>query len=186
MGFDFKTFQMRLMACLKSCLGFKVLENKKFRKDRFLEEALELVQALEYTESEAHQMVRYVFNRPKGNPEQEVGGVATTLVCLCDVYGFDFIECAEKELASIYERMDAIRKKQAVKPVFTDITETDFDVNVSHALQDIKGWERETTVYDGQDINASYYKRKRVTLSVALEAILIASKFGLLSSRKDP
>ena len=38
---------------------------------RFLEEALELVQACGATASEAHQLVDYVYGRPVGEPAQE-------------------------------------------------------------------------------------------------------------------
>mgnify|MGYP006958842284 CR=1 FL=1 len=57
--------------------------DKAERSHRFLEEALELVQACGCSASEAHQLVDYVFGRAVGHASQEAGGVMVTLAALC-------------------------------------------------------------------------------------------------------
>lgn len=60
---------------MMACFGATISRDKAERNHRFLEEALELVQACGCTESEAAQLVAYVYGRPAGDPPQEVGGV---------------------------------------------------------------------------------------------------------------
>lgn len=87
------------------------------RRARFIEEALELVQSLDMTESDVMQVVGYVFNRPSGLPAQEFGGVATTLAVLADYTGYDLMDCGEDELERVSEPevMDKIRRKRMTR-----------------------------------------------------------------------
>lgn len=72
------------------------------RAGRFLEEAIELFQAvaerslpdseargatIREAENYAHRQVAYVFNRPPGRVEQEIGGVMVTLNALAEMLG---------------------------------------------------------------------------------------------------
>jgi hypothetical protein len=84
---------------------------------RFVEEALELAQALDCTKDEAHQLVEYVFNRPVGEPCQEVGGTMFTLMALCWRVGIDAEAETWRELRRCWqpEVMAKIRAKQASK-----------------------------------------------------------------------
>lgn len=93
------------------------------RNHRFLEEALELVQACGCTAEEARQLVEYVFARPVGERDQEVGGVRVTLAALCQAWNLDIQECGETELARIEQPdiMAKIRAKQAAKPQFSPL-----------------------------------------------------------------
>lgn len=111
-----ENFQRRVQPWLMACFGKKIARNRKERNHRFLEEALELVQACGCTASEAHQLVEYVFGRPIGEPNQEVGGVMVTLAALCLANGLDMHEAGEIELARIWTKVEAIRDKQAAKP----------------------------------------------------------------------
>lgn len=86
---------------------------------RFLEEALELVQALGLDEEKARDIVGYVYNRKEGDPPQEVGGVMTTLAVLCEACNMDMMECGEVELARVWTKVEAIRKSEAAKPDFS-------------------------------------------------------------------
>ena len=86
------------------------------RNHRFLEEALELVQSLGCTQSEAHQLVGYVYGRPVGEPVQELGGVMVTLAALASCHDMDFEEAGETELARVWSKIDVIRAKQLAKP----------------------------------------------------------------------
>ena len=82
------------------------------------EEALELVQSCECSVEEAHRLVDYVFNRPVGDPPQEVGGVMVTLSALCSAHKIDLEKSAYDEADRIDTKVDEIRSKQSIKPKF--------------------------------------------------------------------
>lgn len=111
-------FQARVVSWFMQCFGLGAVDNKLERQHRFLEESLELVQALGCSKDEAHQLVDYVYGRPKGEPAQEVGGVMTTLAVLCFAYKIKMDDAGETELLRInqFEVTDKIRAKQAAKP----------------------------------------------------------------------
>ncbi|MEN2747116.1 hypothetical protein [Sphingomonas sp. T9W2] len=110
------TFQERVRPWLLACFGEMIAGDREERNHRFLEEALELVQACGCSASEAHQLVDYVFGREVGDPPQEVGGVMVTLAALCLANDLDMHDSAETELARIWTKVEAIRAKQAAKP----------------------------------------------------------------------
>ncbi|WP_369650146.1 MULTISPECIES: hypothetical protein [unclassified Variovorax] len=109
-------FQQRVQPWLMACFGEMIAGDREERNHRFLEEALELVQACGCTASEAHQLVDYVFARPVGKKEQEVGGVMVTLAALCLAQDLDMAAAGETELARIWTKVEQIRAKQAAKP----------------------------------------------------------------------
>lgn len=111
-------FQQRVQPWLLECFGAEIAADRVERNHRFLEESLELVQALGCTASEAHQLVDYVFGRPVGDPPQEVGGVMVTLAALCLANSLDMHDAGEVELGRISapELVAKIRAKQAAKP----------------------------------------------------------------------
>lgn len=111
-----QTFQQRVQPWMQECFGAEISADGRERNHRFLEEALELVQALGCTESEARQLVAYVYGRPEGEPAQEVGGVMVTLAALCLAHSLDMHTAGDVELARIWTKVDAIRAKQAAKP----------------------------------------------------------------------
>lgn len=111
-----RDFQERGVAWLLACIGDPDATNQVERNHRFLEEALELVQACGCTASEAHQLVDYVYGRPVGDKGQEVGGVALTLVALCNAQGIDLADASEKELARAWSKIEVIRAKHYAKP----------------------------------------------------------------------
>ena len=110
------TFQERVQPWLVECFGEEIASDKLERNYRFLEEALELVQATGCTQREAHQLVDYVFGRPVGEPAQEVGGVMVTLAALCLAHRMDMHGAGETELERIWTKVEQIRAKQAAKP----------------------------------------------------------------------
>lgn len=114
-------YQPAVDAFMQACFGPEIAADKAERNHRFLEESLELVQSLGCTESEALQLVRYVFGRPVGDPPQEVGGVMVTLAALCTPSDLDMEECGDAELDRVWTRIDAIRAKQAAKPRFSPL-----------------------------------------------------------------
>jgi hypothetical protein len=98
------------------CFGAEIAGDKIERNHRFIEEALELVQACGATASECHQLVDYVFGRPVGEPFQESGGVMVTHAALCLANGLNMHDNGEVELTRIWTKVEKIRAKQAAKP----------------------------------------------------------------------
>lgn len=117
-------FQQRVQPWMMECFGPMIAGDRQERNHRFLEEALELVQAAGCSASEAHQLVDYVYGRPVGEPSQEVGGVMVTLAALCLANGLDMHTAADTELARIWTKVEAIRAKQAAKPKHSPLPES--------------------------------------------------------------
>jgi NTP pyrophosphatase (non-canonical NTP hydrolase) len=115
-GIEIPSFQVRVDKWIRHCFGEAIRGDKAERNHRFIEEALELVQAAGCTASEAHQLVDYVFGRSIGDVKQEVGGVMNTLAALCNIYDIDLDAAAETELRRVWTKSDQIRAKQAAKP----------------------------------------------------------------------
>src|SRR3569833_1556608 len=111
-----EAFQARVKPWLLACFGEEIAADREERNHRFIEEALELVQACGCTASEAHQLVDNVYGRPVGDSSQEVGGVMGTLAALCLANDLDMHADGETELARIWGKVEAIRAKQAAKP----------------------------------------------------------------------
>lgn len=114
--FAASSFQKRVQPWMLACFGAEIAADREERNHRFLEEALELVQSTGCTQHEAHQLVDYVFNRPVGEPAQEVGGVMVTLAALCLANAMDMHHAGEVELDRIWTKVEQIRAKQAAKP----------------------------------------------------------------------
>lgn len=110
------SFQNRVQPWMMACFGPVIASDKEERNHRFLEEALELVQACGCTQNESHKLVDYVYGRTTGEKVQEVGGVMVTLAALCLAHGVDMHEAGETELARIWTKVEQIRAKQAAKP----------------------------------------------------------------------
>lgn len=129
-----ETYQARVDPWLEACFGLDIARDMIERSHRFLEEALELVQAADIPQVEAHRIVRYVYGRAKGDMAQEVGGTMTTLAALCLAAGIDMHEQAEIELARVWtpEVLEKVRAKQAAKPRFESMAE------VRHPLSGVR------------------------------------------------
>jgi NTP pyrophosphatase (non-canonical NTP hydrolase) len=117
---NFRGFQVAAHRWIVTAFGLRIANDKAERSHRFIEEALELGQACECTKEQAHQLVDYVFGRPVGEREQEVGGVMVTLSLLCNAYGINMARAGNTELdrANTPEVMEKIRAKQKAKPKF--------------------------------------------------------------------
>jgi hypothetical protein len=120
---DKKSFQARVAPWMQECFGPEISADQTERNHRFLEEALELVQACGCSADEAHKLVDYVFARPVGEKSQEVGGVHVTLAALCLAQDIDSQAAAESELARIMqpEMVERIREKQKRKPAMSPL-----------------------------------------------------------------
>jgi hypothetical protein len=109
-------YQEHVEEWVAACFPKEVARNQIERTHRFLEEALELAQANGCTHEDASALVNYVYGRPQGRPELEVGGVMVTLASLCSASGIDMQDAGDAELRRNWERIEAIRLKQASKP----------------------------------------------------------------------
>lgn len=110
------TFQARVLDHVRYvCDGADDPTDLEERRDRFLEEALELFQSLAGTRAAARRLVAYVFSRPAGVPGQEFGGTKTTLNALASYAGEDLLACGEAELARTWrpEVVSKIRRKRS-------------------------------------------------------------------------
>lgn len=112
----FRFYQRRCTEWAKKCFGLDVYDDRAQRNYRFMEEVLELAQSHGVTKEEVLQLVDYTFSRPPGDPEQEVGGVMTTLSTMCHVYGYDLEVCAIVELDRCEQNIEKIRAKWLSKP----------------------------------------------------------------------
>jgi hypothetical protein len=108
---------------MQHVFGAEIAADKSIRNHRFLEEALELVQANGCSQSEAHQLVEYVFGRPIGDPDQEMGGVMVTLAALANASGLLMWHAGVRELQRVWqpEIVNKIRHKSANKPKFSPL-----------------------------------------------------------------
>lgn len=111
-------FQVLVRRWCVRTFGQQVADDRRERVHRFLEEALELGQALGGTRADAHALVDYVYGRPAGNAGQEVGGVMVTLAALCGAHQQLSMDMESKLELSRINRPDVaerIRRKQAAK-----------------------------------------------------------------------
>ena len=145
-------FQQQVQPWLLACFGEMIAGDREERNHRFLEEALELVQACGCTASEAHQLVDYVYGRPIGELHQEIGGVMVTLAALCLANDADMHAAGWVELNRIWGKVEVIRAKQAAKPkhsplpIAAALSPHDEVAKMREALENI---ERMTTGRDG-------------------------------------
>ena len=78
-----------------------VESDRATRSRRFIEEAIELVQACGTPKEEVATILEYVYSRPKGEIQQEVGGVMVTLAGHASIFGYDPETCGNTELNRI-------------------------------------------------------------------------------------
>lgn len=138
---QFPSFQQGVHDWLLACFGPEIAADKVERNHRFLEESLELVQACGCTQSEAHQLVDYVFGRPVGEIEQEIGGVMVTLSALCLAHGFDMMAAGDKEVRRVWAMAEKIRAKQAAKPKHSPLPESPPTITIrADVARALTGW----------------------------------------------
>jgi NTP pyrophosphatase (non-canonical NTP hydrolase) len=110
-------FQRGVGRWMTEVFGSDNLADPRVRTMRFLEEAVELAQSIGVTQSDVDRVTNYVFARPIGEPEQEVGGVMVTLAALCQNASIDLEVAAKVEFARIDtdEMRQKIFDKQTIK-----------------------------------------------------------------------
>lgn len=116
--------QRRVEEWVLTTFGEGPATTKKERALRFVEEALELVQARGMTKEEALLIVDYVYSRPAGETFQEAGGVMMTLSALCWQAGIELDDATTAELARVEspEMREKIREKQNSKSAIRGVT----------------------------------------------------------------
>lgn len=112
-------YQAGVRKWMNECFTPATVTNKRERAFRFLEEALELFQAMGCSQEEAQELLTYVFGRPVGEVAQEVGGVMTTLAALCNAADVNLNQAAVLELNRVNspEVMAKIKAKRANRVV---------------------------------------------------------------------
>jgi len=110
------SFQEHVEGWLRACFPAAVRSDRTERTHRFLEEALELAQANDCSREDAIKLVHYVYDRPKGVPDLEAGGVMVTLAALCSASSINMKVAGDNELKRNWDRIEVIRAKQAAKP----------------------------------------------------------------------
>jgi len=105
------------------CFGPVIVNNTKERGHRFLEEAVELFQSIGRPKEEALALVDYVYGRPVGDRQQEIGGVMVTLAVLCAALGEDMHELGDTELGRVIQKIDKIRANHQAKIAIRPPTE---------------------------------------------------------------
>lgn len=95
-----------------------VIQDRTERVDRLIEEVFELAQAVGYDFSRIPKLAEYVEKRPAGQPGAEVGGVANTLLALCNAINIGFEQAYAREMERIEtpEMIAKIRAKWESKP----------------------------------------------------------------------
>lgn len=114
---DLTVFQMLVRRWVVRAFGEAVADDKAERTHRFLKEALELAQATDCTQEQAHALVEYVYGREVGKPGQEVGGTMLTLAALCAARNISMNVEAAAEITRVNkpEMLEKIRRKQEAK-----------------------------------------------------------------------
>lgn len=106
---DIKHWMMDIIGDPKQ---FESIEN---RSQRFLEEALELVQVTGLSKDQCHDLVNYVYNRPTGELPQELGGVMVTLAALSERMDQNLAECLLREVDRIHKPSIIEKVRKAIE-----------------------------------------------------------------------
>lgn len=113
-------YQLRVNEWCLEVLGPDLLGDRQERMRRFLEEAVELVQAGGMTRQEALFELNMVYTRSAGEVYQEVGGVMTTLHALGMAFHINIPQAGEDELSRAWDNVEKIKAKNKLKPRYHD------------------------------------------------------------------
>ena len=112
--YEIARLQAKTAQFLHTCFP-EMAPNRTERGLRVLEETLELAQALGVTQAQALRLVEYVYARPAGELEQELGGVALTLGAAALAAELDLGHCWETEVDRVLGRIEQVRQKHQYK-----------------------------------------------------------------------
>jgi hypothetical protein len=86
------------------------------RAIRIIEEAVEIAQCEGVDADLLHEIIDHVYRRPAGEPWQEAGGVAVTLLAYCEARAISAERCEREEFARAVAAPRAkVREKQDFK-----------------------------------------------------------------------
>lgn len=109
------SLQKGLVSWLERCLGKETLLNRKDRAIRVLEEAVELAQAVGIPREKALEQLHHTYDRPKGQPAQEIAGVINAALLAAEALGYDGLDLGLNELHRAEDAIDIIRRKNLSK-----------------------------------------------------------------------
>lgn len=110
------SFQRRVFNWVSKAFGEKNATDPTERAKRLLEETLELTQACGMSEQAAEDLVKYVYSRPIGEIEQEIGGVMMCIACLSEARSLNAEDCGKIELYRVESSIHTSRIKHQQKP----------------------------------------------------------------------
>lgn len=96
--------QKQATAWAKRCFGRAVVEDRRERATRILEEAIELAQAEGLGEELVARMTSRVFAKPPGDPLQELGGLGVCVLVYAEAAGVSADAVEAGEVAAILAR----------------------------------------------------------------------------------
>jgi predicted amidohydrolase YtcJ len=83
---------------------------------RMLEESAEAAQATGVSREIAHKLIDYVWDRPKGELAQELGGVGVTLLALAEAAALSADTCEQNEIVRVLSKpIEHFAKRNRVK-----------------------------------------------------------------------
>lgn len=105
-------WQPKMVEWVRTRLGYDAMDPHE-RAMRFLEESLELAQAVGITEDEIDKMRLHVYAKDVGRVGQEIGGVVTTLLTLAQSQDVDMNVAGLMEIDRIHALPpEKFRKRQ--------------------------------------------------------------------------
>lgn len=96
--------QRRLTRWAVECFGSGHQSDSNIRGQRLVEEAVEFAQSVGVGKDLLHKLVDYVYERPKGEPKQELGGVGVTWVLAASSCGLRAAQCLAQEQARVLSK----------------------------------------------------------------------------------
>lgn len=113
---DLTALQRRVSYWVIKCFGMAMLEDKQERGLRLAEEAIELAQAVDVPRERLLKLVNVVYDKPKGDPVQELGGCLTTLCAMSSSLGENLYSAGDEEVTRIESlSTDYFQKRNAQK-----------------------------------------------------------------------
>lgn len=111
----FESFQKAVQAWLAECFDDPEAVKTHERACRFIEEAVELVQSLNFPKESILSLVDHVYNKPPGELYEEAGGTLTTLAALLSSVDASLETAANNGIDRAYTKIALVRAKHKAK-----------------------------------------------------------------------
>lgn len=95
--------------------GFELYQDKRERAERVAEEAVEVVQAAGLSRERMHQIVDWVYNKPPGDLQREIGGMLLPLSALASAHKIELEQAVSSEFAFASTNSLRIARKNRIK-----------------------------------------------------------------------